>query len=654
MAQKQLGEYHTSKGNSRMKFLALISGGKDSFFNIHHCLTQGHDLVALGNLYPSQLEDEIDSFMFQTVGHDIISYYSKCLEVPLYRQPIEGKSKNQDLEYAKTEDDEIEDLYKLIQTIITHHPDIEGVSCGAILSHYQRTRVENVCDRLGLTSLAFLWQRPQEILMQEMCQSQLDARIIKVAAIGLLELHLGKSISELYPHLIKLNQLYDVHVCGEGGEFETIVLDCKFFKNKRLSMVDMQVINHSGDVSYLKFKVNITEKSYTDSFQSIPVPNLLGPEFEALVPSSCPLQRLLVENNDTSNQLDYSIDKYISHVDNILYISNLTSTSTTLREQITNIFIELQTILKYYKLSYDSIQHITLLLSDMTKFTEINSIYQQHFKHYLPPSRICIETKLPTSLQLSCKCIKREMNSKKGIHIRSRSYWAPPNIGPYSQARVEEQLDFNYATISGQIPLNPASMELIASEDEAILLSLQHFHRIKSLINVTEISKILCFITDKINIVNLMNLWKAYCLVEETEETFRKITILKVTGLPRNSIVEIGGETFRKINEPFEDIDSECDKGKANVISQLKEQFSDTTLDVFNTRNSAVLFINSVERMQKLLHTISNHGTHIKIYSNPGNYVKISNYNFEYMPVLNVFDYKLQEVNYGVYLTLET
>lgn len=97
----------------KMKFIGLISGGKDSFFNIYHCISQGHELVALGNLYP-EISDEIDSFMFQTVGHDVIEYYSQCLDVPLYRQPILGKSTNQNLEYLVTENDEIEDLYKLL------------------------------------------------------------------------------------------------------------------------------------------------------------------------------------------------------------------------------------------------------------------------------------------------------------------------------------------------------------------------------------------------------------------------------------------------------------------------------------------------------------------------------------------------------------
>ncbi len=34
-----------------MKVFALVSGGKDSIFNIHKCIQNGHQIVALGNLY---------------------------------------------------------------------------------------------------------------------------------------------------------------------------------------------------------------------------------------------------------------------------------------------------------------------------------------------------------------------------------------------------------------------------------------------------------------------------------------------------------------------------------------------------------------------------------------------------------------------------
>lgn len=41
-----------SEQEKGMKFIALISGGKDSIFNILKCIEKGHELVALVNLHP--------------------------------------------------------------------------------------------------------------------------------------------------------------------------------------------------------------------------------------------------------------------------------------------------------------------------------------------------------------------------------------------------------------------------------------------------------------------------------------------------------------------------------------------------------------------------------------------------------------------------
>lgn len=56
----------------------------------------------------------------------------------------------------------------------------EAVAVGAILSDYQRVRVENVCSRLNLVSLAYLWRRDQTELLQEMIDCQVHAILIKV------------------------------------------------------------------------------------------------------------------------------------------------------------------------------------------------------------------------------------------------------------------------------------------------------------------------------------------------------------------------------------------------------------------------------------------------------------------------------------------
>ena len=57
---------------------------------------------------------------------------------------------------------------------------VQGVSVGAILSDYQRVRVENVCGRLSLVPLAYLWRQSQSALLADMIHCGTEAVLIKV------------------------------------------------------------------------------------------------------------------------------------------------------------------------------------------------------------------------------------------------------------------------------------------------------------------------------------------------------------------------------------------------------------------------------------------------------------------------------------------
>jgi hypothetical protein len=53
-------------------------------------------VVALANLLPQRQEtDDLDSYMYQTVGHQLISAYARCMSLPLYRRAITGRSTDQ-------------------------------------------------------------------------------------------------------------------------------------------------------------------------------------------------------------------------------------------------------------------------------------------------------------------------------------------------------------------------------------------------------------------------------------------------------------------------------------------------------------------------------------------------------------------------------
>ncbi|CAX43629.1 endoribonuclease, putative [Candida dubliniensis CD36] len=623
-----------------MKFIGLISGGKDSFFNIHHCISQGHELVALGNLYPEK-SDEIDSFMFQTVGHDVIDYYSQCLDVPLYRQPILGKSANQHLEYSVTENDEIEDLYKLLSKIVDAHPDAEGVSCGAILSHYQRTRVENVCDRLGLTSLTYLWQRNQYDLMKEMCESGLDARIIKVAAIGLTKNHLGKSISELFPTLIKLNQMYEVHICGEGGEFETIVLDCPFFKKKKLVITQQDIVEHSSDVFYLRIKVELADKDDTFEFKPLESLPLLEEEFEDIA-NSCPkadigLAGLSIDSKRIVPKMEFTSTM------STLYISNLTSLKSTIEDQTEDIFQQLDKLLGEHNLTVNDIQHITLLLSDMSNFAKVNKLYGAVFKDiYLPPSRICIETDVE-SIQLSCIVLK-QIQPKTGIHIRSRSYWGPQNIGPYSQSIVNTQPSYKTATLSGQIPLIPATMNI---SDKSIVfdsaLSLQHLVRVKNLVNVKQFASIVCFISDESYVPIVRSCW-------DDLENKGNLVIVTVRGLPRGAKVEWGGLSLENITDLYDDYCSDSESEACDVQVSQFEKFDESCIVQVGKKGdfSVITLFTSDSDVVKSLSTFKGYR---QLICHPKDYIDSRG---DYLPVKTVFDHKGKNHKYAVILKIET
>lgn len=247
-----------------MKVVALLSGGKDSLYNLYLATKEGHEIVAIANLRPPQSNegDELDSYMYQTVGHQAIEYIAEALDKPLFRAEITGKPTIKDLNYEQANpacdekakstssdgEDEVEQLYNLLKDIREKHKiEFEAVSVGAIASSYQKSRVENICLRLNLKMLAYLWNEEQDSLLQQMIDNKFEAILIKVACMGLTDKHIGRTIGEMQDYLRKLNVEYGTNVCGEGGEYETLVLDCPLFK-KKLSLEKYDVICHSNDV----------------------------------------------------------------------------------------------------------------------------------------------------------------------------------------------------------------------------------------------------------------------------------------------------------------------------------------------------------------------------------------------------------------------
>ncbi|XP_051579168.1 diphthine--ammonia ligase isoform X1 [Myxocyprinus asiaticus] len=468
-----------------MRVVALISGGKDSCYNMMQCVSAGHSIVALANLMPAKhvVSDELDSYMYQTVGHQAVELYAEALDLPLYRRTIEGSSLDTGREYSQRDGDEVEDLYHLLK-LVKEKENIDAVSVGAILSDYQRVRVENVCARLQLQSLAYLWRRDQAVLLREMISSDLHALLIKVAAFGLdPEKHLGKSLAEMEPYLHELSEKYGVHICGEGGEYETFTLDCPLFK-KKIVIDSMETIIHSADafapVGYLRFTHMHTEdKSNACGVRSPVVSRCpcqsridsLTEELEyadkttADLPRDCPSHTEHWSQRELDCVPSHSVRSSVGY-QWITGLTALPSEHPNAQSQTQDVFTLLESELQEKCFLLKHVVLVHLYVSDMKNFSQINSVYSRYFKHN-PPARVCVEVSLPVGQLLRMDVLLHDwmlvseeepFPQKQTLHVQSLSHWAPANIGPYGQAvRVDDAV-----FCAGQIALVPCRMQLVS------------------------------------------------------------------------------------------------------------------------------------------------------------------------------------------------
>ncbi|CAK1582896.1 unnamed protein product [Parnassius mnemosyne] len=446
-----------------MRTVALISGGKDSCYNMLQCVSAGHTIVALANLKP-QNKDELDSYMYQTVGHQGIDLYAEAMGLPLYRDVISGVAVDQCRNYKPTENDEVEDLFRLLSRI-KDELDIEAVACGAILSDYQRIRVENVCQRLGLVCLAYLWRRNQKELLQEMIASGVEAIIIKVAALGLdPKIHLGMSLSDIQPHLLVMQKKYGLNVCGEGGEYETFTLDCPLFR-KRLVIDEKELVIHSDDpvasVGYLNLKLHLEAKeNYCEPTQLPPtVKNSLDfvndlndtvfsdlsdielseseLEFEKLEQKKKeeedvnPLLTYSREGCDISANLEAADDYQIDNTESIevgynydhmcnesakhpvidhrsiygnshgwYFIGGIVGEGLDTAVATEDAMKKLINLLDTEDLHLTNVSSVNIYMRDMGEYAALNSVYVKTFCYPNPPTRVCIQCPLPDDVGL--------------------------------------------------------------------------------------------------------------------------------------------------------------------------------------------------------------------------------------------------------------
>ncbi|KAK4099806.1 adenine nucleotide alpha hydrolases-like protein, partial [Parathielavia hyrcaniae] len=579
-------------------------------------------------------EHDLNSFMYQTVGHQVIPLYAEATGIPLYRRAITGGAAQSGKEYSHfhhrpsstaprlqsgsgreggarpppgsdKEDhhgqagsgdhiitasarvasagqeadtgvasddsninnddgiiaDETESMVPLLRAVMAAHPEANALCAGAILSTYQRTRVESVATRLGLTPLAYLWKftvlpappapsspssssdAAAQQLLHDLAAAGVEARIVKVASGGLDESFLWADVAapgtgaRLARAMGRFGAAGTGAVVGEGGEFETLVLDgprSLFRKRIVVGEADRRVVKEGGGCAWLRLGgARLEEKGREEEAGEgggggeeggVRVPDLLDPVFVGV------LKQLSASDVSGVSAVQPGLGEgpqlgkmRVSTSEKVQQWCFLGSKSGSIEADTRAVVERICQRLRQHALPPSAIITATVVLRRMADFPAVNSVYGTLFDAPNPPSRVTIScgdalsAVLPDAAHLAVYLTVHaalQPGQRHGLHVQSRSYWAPANIGPYSQAMSipvsslgppTDSLE-NTTTISsssaaprlvsiaGQIPLVPATMALPSPlppcssnssstrEDTTLalelVLSLQHLWRI--------------------------------------------------------------------------------------------------------------------------------------------------------------------------------
>ncbi|WP_232687469.1 diphthine--ammonia ligase [Halobacterium zhouii] len=204
------------------QWVSLFSGGKDSSWALYRALEEGFDVDRLVTVHP-----EGDSYMYHVPATRLADLASESVGIPLVDVEPGAFGASDAVDASEQGDSELEPLEAALADLDDDLPGgIAGVTAGAVESEFQTSRIEAMCERLNCELFAPLWQRDPRALAADMLDAGFEIQIVQVAAYGLDESWLGRTLDyEVFDELEALHDEYGVHVLGEGGEFETMVTD---------------------------------------------------------------------------------------------------------------------------------------------------------------------------------------------------------------------------------------------------------------------------------------------------------------------------------------------------------------------------------------------------------------------------------------------
>ncbi len=192
-----------------MNVLCSWSGGKDSCFALMKAKEQGYVPKVLLNV----LNEEGKISRSHGIPSEILHAQAKAAGLPLHL--ISSSWQNYEPNFTSA-----------LKQLKAEY-DLQAAVFGDIDLQAHRDWEEKVCSNAGLEAVLPIWQQDREELVMQMLKSGIRTMIISCNE-KMGERFLGRMMDE---ELVNELKTIDIDVCGENGEFHTLVLDCPLFSN---------------------------------------------------------------------------------------------------------------------------------------------------------------------------------------------------------------------------------------------------------------------------------------------------------------------------------------------------------------------------------------------------------------------------------------
>ena len=196
------------------KIFVSWSGGKDSCLAGYLASTSGLRVCYLANT----VNEDGKRSRSHGISTEVLQLQSQALEIPLVQR--------------RTTRDNYEAEFKSM--VLTLKEDgITGGVFGDIDFNPHREWIDRVCQELDITPHLPLWGKSQDKIMRDFIALGFEAVVVATDANLLGEEWLGRKVNlDFIKDLEELTEAKKITLCGEAGEYHTLVIDGPLFKQR--------------------------------------------------------------------------------------------------------------------------------------------------------------------------------------------------------------------------------------------------------------------------------------------------------------------------------------------------------------------------------------------------------------------------------------